>query len=354
MNVAQLIRKARLGCDAVLPSGAVSALWLDDEMVDIANEAYDEATERLRLVHKKWGIKTVKQTDLAFSVEGETYDPGPNLTISNKTTTEYQEIISGTSDTPTKVWLPPDFLEMAWVTCMSNRTVRFIPAQAETYHWIDMLQGSFNTSGGGVLPSTPDGLTFYWDIMNNRTMTVIPPVTQTFTLQLDYIPLRRPMYYTTAGSVALINGSATVAGTGTVFQSSNIYSEATSQAAELIPGVTSLQDANLLLSADYYRIKSIASDTSLTLVSPWPGNSNATSTYMIAMTPAIPRVYHRWISRLMSVLMLGKVSPDLRDKYRADWDKQFMEVIQPNIRVRQSQDSVVTEDSEEMGVTSEW
>jgi len=354
MNLAQLVRKARLGCDAILPSGAVSSLWQDDEMVDLVNEAYEEVSERFRVVHKKWGIKTVKQGDAAFAIEGETWDPGLNLTISNAASTSFSGITTGTADAPSKVWLPPDFLEMVRVLCVSDRTVRFMPAPSEWYHWIDLEQGSFNASGGGVLPSTPDGLTFYWDILDNRTMLVIPPVTQTFKIQLDYIPMRRPLYYTSAGTVSVTNGLAAVTGTSTLFQTANIYSEATSQAAELMVGIASLQDTGLSIATDYFRVKAIASDTALTLVAPWAGATNAAATFTLAMTPGVPRLYHRFIARLVSVNMLAKVSPDLQDRYRAAWDKKFMEVIQPNIRIRQSQDSPVTEDAEEMGSTSGW
>jgi len=346
MNVVQLIRKARLGVDALLPSGAVSSMWDDDETSDIITEAYDEIYLRFRMARKKWGLLTVQQSDPSFTRDGETYSPGLNLVVG-----------AGVNNTPPRILLPPDFGEMVRVLCTSNRTVRFLPSQMESFHWVDMEQGSFNTTGSSVIPSTPDGLSFYWDIIGSRTMIVIPPTTDTFNIQIEYIPMKQPLFYTSAGTVQIDAGDTAVVGTGTQFMTACIFSESTSNAAELITGTNIAQDATGVvgLAKQYPRVAAINSDLSLTLVQPATvAMQGAAVQYILAMAPALPRVYHRWISRVASTLMLSKVSPQLADQYSQSIYKRFEEYIQPTAHVRQSQESVVTEDAEEFGVTSEW
>jgi hypothetical protein len=320
-------------------------MWGDDETLDILNEAYDEIFLRFRMARKKWGLQVVNQSDAAFTRDGETYTPSTSL------------LVSGAGNVAPRISLPPDFGEMVRVLCTSNRTVRFLPADMESFHWVDMEQGSFSTSGSSVLPSTPDGLTFYWDVIDQRTMLVIPPTTQSFNISIEYIPMKRPMYYTAVGTVSVATGSPTVTGISTTFQASNIFSESTNQACELILGTNIAQDSTgiVALSKDFPRVTSVDSDTQFTLKMNATASMNgANQQYILAMAPALPRIYHRWITRLASALMLTKVSPQLADQYSTAVYKRFEEFVQPTAHVRQSQESRVTEDSEEMGVTSEW
>jgi hypothetical protein len=336
------VRKARINADAVLPTGQVSGLWADDEMVDLVTEANEEINLRFQLVHKKWGLQTVTQADAPFVRDGEIYTPSTALKIAP------QSDIGGHA-IATRITLPPDFGEMVRVMCVSNRTVRFLPATIEMSHWIDAEQGSFETAGIGVLPSTPDGMTFYYDIIGNRTMILIPSVTQTFNIAIDYIPMKRPLYYTSQGTITLTQGTTGITGAGTAFQSAGVFSEISSQACELIVGVSSISDATIALATDYPRVASITSDTVATFVSNYGPVGGAGLSYILTMVPTLPRVYHRWISRLATCYMLAKVSPQLASEYAQGVIQKFGEVIQPTARVRQSQESPVVEDSEEFG-----
>jgi hypothetical protein len=69
----------------------------------------------------------------------------------------------------------------------------------------------------------------------------------------------------------------------------------------------------------------------------------------MAMTPTLPRVYHRWIARLTAVLMLSKINPDLSDRYSKQVMERFTGSIAPTANRRQIQESPVTDAESLMG-----
>lgn len=331
MNAAQLIRKARQGIDAILPGGSASAQWQDDESLAILNEAMESVHREFRLVHQKWGMVTLNYDDDAFTQEGETYTPSSELSITSSRQ---------------KVTLPPDVAEIVRITSPSHSSYRFIKADAESSRWIDLEKDSTSVVG---IPVEPLGLTFYWDLIGYRTLFFTPVVSGTVELEIDYIPMFRPLYYSNAGSVAVTNSSTTITGTSTTWVTDNIFSEASGQRCELIVGTNSLQSNTISLVKDYPRVASITSNTAATFKSNYGGTTTSGAPALMVMAPTLPREYHQWIARVASALMLSKINPDLSDKYHAKYMQQFRNEIQPSIRRRQSQESRVTEDSEEMG-----
>jgi len=338
MNVVQLMRRARQGIDAILPGGTASGHWSDEEAQDAVNEAYEQALREFRLVHKKWGLVTLNTSSTAFTRDGETYTPSTALVLSSTTN---------------KLTLPPDFAELIRITCTNNRAVRFVHAQEETYHWIDAEQSGFSDQSL-PLQADPNGLVFYWDIIGERTLILIPPVNGSFNLEIDYIPMFQPLTYSLAGTVGITQGLKVLTGTTTTWVTDNVYTEDQSQRAELIPSINSVTSASISTNARYARVAAITSDTAATMVSNWGPATLAAATHILAMAPIIPREYHRWLSRIAGAIMLTKVSPDIAEKYEARTIKQLREQINSTIRRRQSQDSVVTEDAEEMGVGSDY
>jgi hypothetical protein len=342
--LAQLVRKARLGVDAILPGGTVSSQWSDEECVEIANVAYEEIWRRYRLARNKWGMVTVSQTDAAFTRDGETYTPSTALSFTGTT---------GGSSATNLVTLPPDFGEMVRILCLNNRTVRFLPTEIESYHYIDYEQRAFDLSGNTLLLNTPDGLVFHYDIVGNRSLAINPPTSGTFTLQISYIPMKRPLYFSVNGTVAQAGTALT--GTSTTWVIDNIFTEDTNNAAELITlasGAVNLQNSLISMNQDYPRIKSLTSDTAAVMVqsATIAGGTNA----IVAMSPALPRDVHRWIAEYMSALMLKKINPDMAEKFGMDILNRMDVTIRPTAGRRQLQEGKVTEDSEEMGITSAW
>src|SRR6266480_831818 len=340
MNIAQITRKARLGVDAILPGGTVSSQWSDEECVDIINVAYEEVYRRYRLARQKWGMVSLRQDDPAYTRDGETYNPFVSLRFTG--TTRYS---------PVFVTLPPDYAEMVRILCLNNRTVRFLPSEMESYHWVDYEQRAFDLSGNSLLLNTPDGLIFHYDLAGSRTLVINPPTSGTFDIQIDYIPLKRPLYYSVAGTVQQ-DGGTNLVGTGTTWLIDNVYTESTGNAAELITvtGAATLQNTGISMIKDYPRIATITSDTTATMV------SNATiaagTKAIVAMVPVLPRDIHRWIAEYTSALMLKKINPEMAKSFGEDILQRLEETIRPTAGRRQSQESKVTEDMEEFGITS--
>lgn len=334
MNVVQLMRRARQGVDAILPGGYASSQWTDEEVLDLVNEAYEGMLREFRLTHRKWGLVTMNTSSTSFTRDGETYDPSTSLQLQSNTTT---------------LTFPPDFAELVRILCTDNRTVRFVPSEHETDHWIDMEQSGISDSGN-ALTGSPAGLVFYYDILNNRTLKITPMAGTTYNLEIDYIPMFQPLLYSNAGSVTVTNGSTTVSGTNTSWVTDNIYSSSSNQVAELMIGVADPQSNNLKVTRQYPQVSSITSDTSAVLSATWGPASVSTAPYILAMAPVLPREYHRWMARLTSSLMLSKVNPDVSEKYFGKFMEQFRSQINPAIRRRTSQASPIVEDADEFGI----
>jgi hypothetical protein len=242
---------------------------------------------------------------------------------------------------------------MIRIKCINNRSVRIIPAESESYHWIDLEQAGY-TDNSIPLAIQPAGLVFYYDIIDQRTLFITPPVSQAFNLEIDYVPMRRPLFYTNAGLATVTNASTALTGTDTTWASDGVETQSTRQLAEVIVGTKDLQSNLIRIDKDYPRVASITSNTVATLVSAYAGPTVASTPLIIAMVPVLPREYHRWITRLTSALMLSKINPELSDKYSAKFMAGFTEEIQPVIRRRQSQDSRVVEDAEEFSAGGDW
>jgi len=338
MNIIQLIRKARLGVDAILPGASVSSMWGDEESADTINTAYEEVLRRYRLARKKWGMRTVRQDDPAFTMEGETYTPSTALSF------------QGTPGRPTIVTLPPDFSEVVRILCLNNRTVRFMPYEMESGHWTDYEQRGMDIGGDSLLLNTPDGLVFHYDIISARSLILNPPTSGTFTIQVDYIPLKRPLYFSKAGTVAQAGTALT--GTSTTWVSDNIFTENTGNFAEVISGTDDPKAPFISLVKDYPRVASITSDTAAVMVAGATISSGTKA--ILAMAPALPRDMHRWIADYASTLMLKKVNPEIAEKFGTEVMTRLTETIRPTAGRRQGQESTMTEDAEEFGITSAW
>ena len=334
MNVVQLMRRARQGVDAILPGGYASSQWTDEEVLDLVNEAYEGMLREFRLTQRKWGLVTLNTSSAAFTREGETYTPSTSLQLQSNATS---------------LTLPPDFAELSRILCTSNRSVRFVPADQISDHWIDMEQSGISDQGD-ALTGSPAGLVFYYDIVNNRTLKVTPMSGTTYDLELDYVPMFRPLLYSNAGSVSVTNGSDVVTGVSTTWVTDSIYSISSGQVAELMVGVSNPQANNLRVTRDYPSLASITSDTAATLSQVWGPASVTSAPSIVAMAPVLPREYHRWMARLTSSLMLSKVNPDISEKYFGKFMTQFQQQINPAIRRRTSQASPIVEDADEMGI----
>lgn len=324
MNVVQIVRKARLGVDAILPGGNVSSQWTDEEGIAVANTAYDEMWRLFRLARKKWGMRTLTVSSSAFTMDGELYTPSSELSFTSASN---------------NLLLPPDFGDLVRVTSTSATTVRFRPAEIETLYWLEREQES-------VVPGSVDVRVYFYDIVGNRTLRIVPSIASggsAVSLSLEYMPLRRPLYISTNGTVT--QSTTTLTGSSTTWLTDGIATEDSGNQAELIAGTNSPTSSIINVNRDYPRISAIASDTAATMK--LSGTVAASTPSVVAMAPAVPRDMHRWLCDYVSAFMLKKVNPELALKYMEDVTRRMSETIQPVQTRRQLQESPVTEGVEE-------
>src|SRR5262249_8310282 len=131
-----------------------------------------------------------------------------------------------------------------------------------------------------------------------------------------------------------------------------IFTENTGNFAEVISGTDDPKAPFISLVKDYPRVASITSDTAAVMVAGATISSGTKA--ILAMAPALPRDMHRWIADYASTLMLKKVNPEIAEKFGTEVMTRLTETIRPTAGRRQGQESTMTEDAEEFGITSAW
>lgn len=69
----------------------------------------------------------------------------------------------------------------------------------------------------------------------------------------------------------------------------------------------------------------------------------ALSTYYLAMVPTLPEEHHVWLAQYAGALLLRKVSAELSEKYQKSLKEQLVGGVQPEVTIRQMQDSIPVE-----------
>lgn len=334
MNVAQIIRKARLSCDGILPGQTPSRMWQADELVDLLAESRDRIEAQLRLGRKNYGLHTVKYGDASFTRAGVTYVPSTSLAIT-----------AGAKSFD----LPPDFAEVSKIQCLDNTRLRFSPGEYNSQYWIERELSSLQTDGTFISGGVADD-TYAYDVTGERTLQFVPPALASMQLQVDYFPIKRLLIYVAgAKGLQITHGqtSATIAG-GTLIED-GVYTLPDKQSAELISDVGTIDSSAIRLDREYPIIASIEDSAHFTLLQPWAGKTMDDGAYIIAMAPTLPVPVHRVIAQLMAALMFRKISSDIAAKMSGEIMGAFGDTIKPSTQQRQSQESRQTDDNELMG-----
>ena len=312
MNLSQIIRKARFEVDAIRASGATSALWSDEEVIDDANTAMDRAARLLRLADSAVLTKSMKSTDAAVNLISETYNPASLA------------IVASTFD----YTLPSDFVRVENIIPLTTDFdgVRFVPATLHQRGWVDQSV----LTAADISPAQGSEQIFYYTIIGARTLRIRPLPPSAFDIELlyQYRPPRLQNYST--GTIQLTLNSTTVHGVGVTWQSAGIRTP-----ADLITTSPNLVNINTV----YPRLSSLTNETDMVLARAWP-SENYTGTYHISMIPLLPDEHHSWLAQVTAAIMLRKVSPDLSEAALKDLDKQLTAEVQPEIVIRQMQDSI--------------
>mgnify|MGYP001560407656 FL=1 len=312
MNLSQIIRKARFEVDAIRASGATSALWSDEEVIDAANTAMDHVARILRLSSSDILSKTMTSTDASIDLISETYAPS-----------SFQIAASTLSYT-----LPPDCVRIDSIvpTTSGYEGVRFYPAKSTQKGWID--QETLTESDMSTVKNSEQ--IYYYTTIGARTLRISPIPKEAFDVRLtyQYRPPRLLRYNT--GTTQLTLGSTTLHGVGTLWMSSGVRGP-----AELIRGSTTVCDLNIV----YPRITTFTAEDTATLAKAWPSES-ASGIYHISMVPQLPEEHHAWLAQVTAAVMLRKVSPELSKNALEELSAQFALGVSPEVTIRQTQESL--------------
>lgn len=320
MNVAQIIKSARLKSDAIRVDRTISPLWTDEELVDLANEVTDHMAPHLRMTHRHYHQTRMLSTDASLTILGQTFDP----------TTMH--LISGTQF----VTLPPDCVEVLRLTPIVNSSspensiVRFIPRDIADPAYIEAdIEGQqLQVNGAGL-----GRFGYFYDIVGQRTLRFAPIITTTIDVELLYVARKQAMALHSTGTVNV----TTTAVTG-LAQSGQDFT-LVPLPCEFIVGTTEAPDPDP--SRIYPAVSSIASATSLTLSS--SGGTAAYAKYMLASVPVVPEQHHRWMASMVADLMLRKVSAQLASERLNLTLAKWQGTVLPDLtHPRQSQEPVMT------------
>ena len=313
------MRQARLEIDAIRSGGEATDLWSDEEVLSAVNTSMDEAARFLRLADSNLLTKRIRSTDSAVDLISESYSPSS------------LRLVSGT----TLYTLPPDYVRAVVLLPLGSTFdgVRFLPAVTQAKSTVDLV----------VIPN--DDLTgaegsdqvFHYYHIGGRTLRFLPTPQDTIDIEMLYHYRPPKLRYTNIGSITRTVGSTTVLGTSTSWLTEGIRVP-----AELLPNISSL--AAVTLDALYATVDAIASDTALTtkkasLVS----DAVALSIYYLAMVPTLPEEHHAWLAQYAGAMLLRKISAELSEKYKKSLQEQLVSSIQPEVSIRQMQDSIPVE-----------
>jgi hypothetical protein len=317
MNLSQVVRKARFEVDAIRASGVTSALWSDEECIDAANTAMDQAARMLRLADSKILTKSVKSTDTSTDYGSEVYSPS---------------VLAMAADT-VDYTLPPDFVRIDSIIPLTTdyEGIRFYPASLAQKGWTD--QSTLTVDDTSTITGSES--IFFYTVIGSRTLRVRPIMSAAFDIEImyQYRPPRLQNYST--GSITLASASTELHGIGTSWVTGGLRNP-----ADVVTTSASL----VSLSSAYPRIASFTNDTTAVLSRAWPLENLASSVYHISMIPQLPEEHHGWLAQVTAAIMLRKVSPELSTAALAALEKQLTSEVQPEVTIRQVQESLVVDE----------
>lgn len=316
MNILQIIRMAHLEVDAIRADGQTSALWSQEESRNAVNSAMERASRITRLAGSNILTRSIRSTGAAEEFTSESYDPG------------VLQITAGT----TEYTLPPDFVSVVNILPLSEGfdEIRFYPGEPQQRLVTD--QGTIPSADLQTVANS--ATTYHYVILGGRTLRLVPTPQDDFDIELIYRFRPAKLMAYSAGKVVLNNLSSSVHGKGVTWITSGVRTP-----VELVT------DAVTSLDQNYQRVASITSETDLTLSKPWAGATAVEpgAPYTLAMVPQLPEEHHQWLAHMTAAILLRKVNLDISEKSKQALELQLLQEVQPEITVRQVQESIPVE-----------
>jgi hypothetical protein len=321
MNLFQVIKQARFEIDALRVGNVVSSMWQDEEAISGVNIAMDKTARLLRLCGSDVLTQTTASTDTSRDLTSEIYNPSSLRILPN--VTDYT--------------LPPDFVRVANLraTTIGFEGVKFHPSSINNKTF--SAQQSINAN---ELPSANNSdQEFWYIIVGSRTLRIAPTPKDTIDVELTYHFRPRRLRYTTTGTIQRTASSATVSGSGTTWLSN----DGLQAPAELLVGALTSISSAVTLDGWYPRVKSVDSDTSMTMARSQLITDGLGQAYALVSVPRLPEEHHTWLAQLAAAIMVRKVDTDMSAKLQADLAQDLLTSVLPEVTLRQLQESLITE-----------
>lgn len=330
MNLLQIIRKARFAVDAIRTGDVTSALWGDEEMVDLTNTAMDEAAKIIRLADSRILSKTLVSTG------GIPYGSGQfgGGSYSDADLVSESYTLPPIAAETTDYLLPPDFVRVVSIrpTDVAFQAVVFRPMNAQDKYFLDQR----SIPSADLISSSNSNQTLWYTLVGPRGIRFTPTPKDAINIEMVY-DFRAPKLLYAGGSMSITNGAVALSGSGgTTWFTSGLRTP-----AELLPGITSLSQVRI--DRIYPGVASITSDSAAVMTRAWQSSTLTNSSSLLAMVPQLPEEHHAWLAEMTAALMMKKVNTDTATKMMTDLTRQLKEMVQPEITVRQIQESIPVE-----------
>ena len=289
--------------------------WHDREINYYINNAVKQIYRTIKRAQADYFERILRTTDSALLLMGRTFTPS---TLA---------LVSGTGN----YTLPPDFIAMKLITDLSTDPLRFSACDVTT----ERFRVSMNEN------AIANSRELYYDIINLKTLVIRPIPVDARDLEFIYqkaIPSLTE--YSTGNVTAVTNGANTVTFSGTDLDAFVVAGD------ELIIGNSATVAPTPDPSIDYPVIRSVDSDTQVTLDAPYTGTTISSATkYISANVPEFPAPYHDAIVHLAVQLaaMQGPNPHTSLADYHGTIAGNVLRQLIDDIEVRQLSDVVTSE-----------
>lgn len=273
MNLAQIrsaTRETLTAGGAINTNINIDTFWVDKEVNYYINNAYRQVYRILRMTRADWFQRILQSTDSPLLLLGRTFNPAT------------LKILSGISS----YVLPPDFVAMKLLSSTSAR-----------FTHLDLTKQRFRSVLNAPNSRSED---YFYDIIGLKTLFVRPVPKEDHETQIIYDKAIGNLVDYSVGSVT------SIIGTQVTFSGTTLTSFV-GAGDEFIIGSAASGAPLVDPSIDYPVIKTIDSNTTLTLDGPWLGGIvTAGSGFLCSQVPELPVNFHDVIIHLAVKLACSK------------------------------------------------
>lgn len=330
MNLLQVMRKARLNIDAIRTNDVTSALWSDEEVADAVNEAMDEAARIVRIADSRILSKTLTSS-AAVNYGSGLYGAG---TYGSEDLISQNYTMFQIAPETTDYLLPPDLVRIVSIRPVDSQfqAVVFRPEAAQNKYFLDQR----TIPSADLISTQESNSTFWYTQIGPFGIRFAPTPKDTINIELvyDYRPAR--LLYDASGTFTVTNGELGLSGTGTDW-----FHDGMRAPAEFIAGANAV--TTVRVNQNYPQVSAITSGTTATLLRAYQDSSLLNAPGALAMIPLLPAEHHAWLAQMTAAIMMRKVNPETSEKFALNLEKQLSAQIQPELAIRQIQESIPVE-----------